>query len=103
MSDNVSHAIRQHPQFSALVRKRSSLAWLLAALTLASYYLFMLVVALAPASLHQPLQSGGVLSWGVPVGPSIIVFTRALTGYYVYRANTEFDRLTATILQECQP
>ncbi|MFN4238481.1 MAG: DUF485 domain-containing protein [Vogesella sp.] len=103
MSTQASHAIRQHPQFAILVRKRSTLAWTLAALTLASYYLFMLVVAVAPASLHQPLQAGGVLSLGVPVGAAIIVFTWALTGYYVYRANTEFDRLTATILQESQP
>jgi len=103
MSTQASHAIRQHPQFAILVKKRTSLAWALATITLASYYIFMLVVALAPASLHQPLQAGGALSVGVPVGAAIIVFTWALTGYYVHRANTEFDRITATILQESQP
>ncbi|MBP7581209.1 MAG: DUF485 domain-containing protein [Vogesella sp.] len=103
MTGNATHAIRQHPQFATLVKRRSTLAWTLAALTLGIYYLYMLVVALAPDTLHQALHSGGVLSVGVPVGAAIIVFTWALTGYYVYRANTEFDRLTATILQESQP
>ena len=103
MTGNATHAIRQHPQFANKKKKRSTLAWTLAALTLGTYYLYMLVVALAPDTLHQALHSGGVLSVGVPVGAAIIVFTWALTGYYVYRANTEFDRLTATILQESQP
>lgn len=102
MQSNAAAAIRRHPQFARLVRRRANLAWTLSALTLVTYYLYMLVVALAPGALHQAISSGGVLSVGVPVGAAIIVLTWALTGYYVYKANTEFDKLTATILQESE-
>lgn len=100
MSGNDLARIRQHPKFATLVKRRSTLAWSLAALTLAIYYIYMLVITLAPEVLHQAINAGGVLSVGIPVGAAIIVFTWALTGYYVYKANTEFDLLTAEILKE---
>ena len=102
MSDPKLALIRRHPQFIVLSKRRARLAWSLAALTLGIYYAYMLLIMLAPALLHQALNAGGVLSVGVPVGAAIIVSTWALTGYYVYKANTEFDTLTQQILKECQ-
>jgi uncharacterized membrane protein (DUF485 family) len=42
----------------------------------------------------------GVMTWGIPVGFGVIVFSVLITGLYVRRANNEFDRLTREIVQE---
>ena len=83
-----------------LVRRRSRLSWSLSAAVLGTYYSFMLVVAFAPQWLHAPLSQGGMLSVGIPVAASIIVVSWLLTGWYVRTANTEFDALSAQLLEE---
>ena len=40
------------------------------------------------------------MSWGVPIGLGLIVFTVAITALYVWRANAEFDALTKAIAEE---
>ena len=37
------------------------------------------------------------MTWGIPIGLGVIVFTVLITGIYVRRANGEFDELTARI------
>jgi len=37
---------------------------------------------------------------GIPVGFGVIVFTILITGFYVRRANSEFDQLTREIVEE---
>ena len=37
---------------------------------------------------------------GIPIAFGVIVFTIAITGLYVRRANGEYDRLTAEILED---
>jgi uncharacterized membrane protein (DUF485 family) len=39
----------------------------------------------------------GVMTLGIPLGFGVIVFTVAITAYYVKRANSEFDDLTEQI------
>jgi uncharacterized membrane protein (DUF485 family) len=39
------------------------------------------------------------MTLGIPIGLGVIVFTVILTGIYVRRANGEFDRMTAEILE----
>ena len=92
--------IRNNPKFLELVSSRSRLAWSLSAAVLGTYYLFMLIVAFAPQWLHAPLSQGGMLSVGIPVAASIIVVSWLLTGWYVRTANTEFDALSAQLLEE---
>jgi uncharacterized membrane protein (DUF485 family) len=41
-----------------------------------------------------------VITWGIPIGLFVIVFTIVITGIYVWRANREFDDLTAEIRRE---
>ena len=92
--------IRSNPKFQQLVRHRSRLSWSLSAAVLGTYYSFMLVVAFAPQWLHAPLSQDGMLSVGIPVAASIIVVSWLLTGWYVRTANTEFDALSAQLLEE---
>ena len=42
----------------------------------------------------------GVSTIGIPIATALIIFTVLITGYYVWRANREYDRLTAEILEE---
>ena len=44
----------------------------------------------------------GVTTLGIPIAIGLIVFTVLITAYYVWRANREFDRLTAEVLQEAR-
>jgi len=81
------------PVYVELNRRRSRLAWVLTAIMLIVYYGFILIVAFSPATLFLPVGTG-VMTIGFPMGVAVIVSAIGLTGLYVYKANTEFDRLT---------
>jgi len=87
------------PEFRDLQRRRSRLCWTLALVMLVSYYAFILVIAFQPALFAMPLGEATVVTIGIPVGVGIILLGFVLTGIYVYRANGEFDRTTAAIVQ----
>ena len=57
------------------------------------------MIAFNKPFLAQPIGPG-VTSLGVPIGLGVIIFTIVITGLYVRRANSEYDRLTAEILKE---
>ena len=78
------------------------LSWTLATLMLGVYCGFILLVAFAPDLLKQRIGDG-VTTLGFPLGLGVILVAIALTGIYVWRANSEFDRLTAELKREVQP
>jgi uncharacterized membrane protein (DUF485 family) len=84
------------------MRKRSRFSWTLAAITLVIFYGFILVVAFAPELLAIPLSEGSATTVGVPIGVGIITVFWLLTGYYVYRANKEFDAVDLEIIREAE-
>ena len=96
-----SAQIRRHPAYQTLVRRRSRFAWTLTAIMLVVYFGYIGLIAFDKAFLAQPIGPG-VMSLGIPVGVGIILFTIALTGIYVARANSEFDRLTREIVDSVQ-
>ncbi len=101
MQDHTIERIQQNPKFQELVRKKSSLSWLLSFVMLAIYYGFILVIAFSPATLGQSL-SGGVTTIGIPIGIMIILSVFVITGIYVRRANTEFDQLTREVVEDAK-
>ncbi|MCC9000151.1 MAG: DUF485 domain-containing protein [Candidatus Contendobacter sp.] len=100
MQQDLVHAIKSNPKYHELVSKRSKFAWLLSFAMLGIYYGFILVVAFNKQLLAQPLWEGSVATVGIPVGIGVILSAFALTGIYVFRANSEFDRLTSEIKEE---
>ena len=102
MQDNagVYKRILQNPRFSELARKRRRLSLTLTALVLACYYALMMLVAFAPDTLHKPLAEGGTLTVGIPIGAVIIIGSWLLTGWFVARANGEFDRINEELIRE---
>jgi uncharacterized membrane protein (DUF485 family) len=63
------------------------------------YYGYIALIAFDKELLARPIGAG-VTTLGIPLGIGVIVFTIVITGFYVRRANSEFDRLTAEILKE---
>ncbi|MCG8324230.1 MAG: DUF485 domain-containing protein [Thiotrichales bacterium] len=87
------------PEFHELERKRGTFSWILACLVMGMYFLFILIIAFAPSIFATPVFAGGIVTWGIPIGVLVIVFSFALTGVYVYRANTRFDHLVNDIVE----
>jgi len=59
----------------------------------------VLLVAFDKPLLAQRLGSG-TMTLGMPIGFGVILFTIAITAYYVVRANAEFDTLSDAIKKE---
>ncbi|MFZ4552155.1 DUF485 domain-containing protein [Aquabacterium sp.] len=99
MTDSAIARIGKNPKYQELKAKRSSFGWTLAIVMLIVYYGFIALIAFNKPFLAQRLGAG-VTTLGVPLGMGVIVFTVLITGFYVRRANNEFDALTAEILKE---
>jgi len=96
MDTDLTRRIAAHPKYQELKAKRTSLGWWLALAMMIVYYGFILLVAFNKPFLAQRLGDG-VTTIGMPIGLGVIVFTIVITGIYVRRANTEFDRLSDEI------
>ena len=98
MQEDLVARIAAHPQYIQLKRRRDRFGWALAVLMLAVYYGFVLLVAFDKEFLARRIGDG-VMTLGMPVGFGVIVFTIAITGYYVRRANAEFDTLSDAVVK----
>jgi uncharacterized membrane protein (DUF485 family) len=94
--DLVQH-IKNDPNYTLLVQKRSRFGWQLSFIMLFIYFGFVLLIAFDPTLLGTPLATGWVTTMGIPLGLGVIVSAFVLTGIYVWRANGEFDELTQKI------
>ena len=97
--DPVLARIESNPKYQLLKRRRNTLGWTLTVLMLIAYYGYVGLIAFDKEFLAQRLGSG-VSTIGIPIATALIIFTVLITGYYVWRANREYDRLTAEILEE---
>ncbi len=88
--------IASNPQYQELKAKRTSFGWWLTLAMMVVYFGFILLVAFNKEFLSQRLGAG-VMTVGIPIGFGVIVFTIAITAYYVNRANSEFDALAESI------
>jgi len=96
MESDLVRRIAENPDYQELKAKRSRFGWWLTLAMMVVYYGFILLVAFGKGFLSERLGSG-VMTIGIPVGFGVIVFTIVITAYYVRRANSEFDDLTAAI------
>jgi len=96
MDTDLTRRIAANPKYQELKAKRSRLGWWLALAMMVVYYGFILLVAFNKPFLAQRLGEG-VTTIGMAIGLGVIVFTIVITGIYVRRANTEFDRLSDEI------
>ncbi|AWI79855.1 MAG: DUF485 domain-containing protein [Betaproteobacteria bacterium HGW-Betaproteobacteria-13] len=97
-NDSVAKIIA-NPKYQRLVSTRSKFGWLLTAIMMVVYYGYIAIIAFDKEVLAARLGEG-VTSVGIPVGFGVIVFTIIITGIYVRRANSEFDKLTEEVVRE---
>ncbi|MYM96290.1 DUF485 domain-containing protein [Duganella vulcania] len=96
MHDDLVQKIKRDPSYHQLVKTRSRFGWALTAVMMLVYYGYILLIAFDKELLASK-TGGGVMTWGMPIGLFVIVFTVLITGAYVRRANKQFDDLTQAI------
>jgi uncharacterized membrane protein (DUF485 family) len=101
MSTELVRRVTGDPVYAELNRRRSKLAWLLTTIMMLVYYGFILLIAFSPATLKQRVGAGAT-TLGLPLGVIVILVAIALTGIYVHKANTEFDRLNEQLKKHAQ-
>ena len=99
MDTQLAERIARDPNYQALVSKRSHFGWWLTLAMMIAYYGFIVLVAFDKELLATRLGDG-VMTLGIPIGFGVIVFTIAITAYYVNRANSEFDELADKVVRE---
>ncbi|RHZ99086.1 DUF485 domain-containing protein [Cereibacter sphaeroides] len=96
MKTNLVDRVLADPNYRLLKARRSRLGWWLTAALMLVYYGFILLIAFEKQVLATRIGAG-VITWGIPVGFGVIVFTVVITAFYVMRANREFDDLTEKV------
>ncbi len=99
MENDMATKIAANPKYQKLVATRSSFGWILTMIMMVVYYGYIAIIAFNKEVLAARLGEG-VMTVGIPVGFGVIVFTILITGFYVRRANSEFDQLTREIVEE---
>ena len=99
MDTKLVDRILADPNYQLLKERRSRLGWWLTAAMLVVYYGFILLIAFEKQVLAARIGTG-VMTWGIPVGFGVIIFTILITTYYVLKANSEFDDLNDKIKRE---
>ncbi len=99
MESSIVERVEADPNYQKLKKARDGFSWTLTIAMLIVYYGFVLLVAYKKDLLATRIGEG-VMTWGIPLGFGVIVFTIIITAIYVRRANSEFDRLTEEIKRE---
>ena len=99
MIDPIVTKIQNNPKYLELRSKRNRLGVTLTILMMVVYYGYISLIAFDKEFLAKPIGAG-VMTLGILIGMGVIIFTIAITGLYVRRANGEFDALTQEILKE---
>jgi uncharacterized membrane protein (DUF485 family) len=96
LEQDVVQRVKSDPNYQKLVKTRSRYGWMLTWAVMIVYYGFTALNAWDKPFMASKVGAG-VMSWGVPLGLFVILFTVAVTAIYVRRANSEFDALTDAI------
>ena len=96
MEQDVVQRVKADPNYRKLVAKRSRFGWILTWSMMVVYYGFTLLCAFDKEFMGSRMGDG-VMTWGIPLGLFVILFTVVVTAIYVRRANGEYDELTDAI------
>ena len=100
MKSRLEKNIIRSEDFKSLIKRKSFISWLLSAVTLLTYFFFILLVAFFPEVLGLKISSKSIITIGIPIGVSIILLAFASTGIYVFIANRKFDQTEKIILKK---
>jgi len=93
------------PRFRELEGKRRRLSWMLAIIVFGNVFWYIFATAFYPDAAFarlwgEPVNEGGATTWGIVIGLVQTVLFIGLVGYYIHRANGEFDALTSAIVAD---
>ncbi len=94
-----TEAMLANPKFQQLVRQRSTLGWILAAIMVVVYFGLIALVAFDKPLVGQPVGAGPA-SLGIVLGVAVILTAVVLVGIYVAVANTRFDKMSDELTRE---
>ena len=100
MDQQLAEGIARSVTYKKLVKERSQFGLILTAVILICYLGFLYLVAFKKDFLATRLTDDGVTTLSIPVGLGMILITIILTGVYVRRANSKYDKLTTQVLKE---
>ncbi len=87
------------PRFRDLIARRDRFAITLTVILSLVYFGFILLIAFNKPLMGAPI-AGGTMSIGIVLGLGMILFTLFLTGWYIWRANKDFDVVADQLLAE---
>lgn len=96
MDNDLTTRIANHPSYKELKAKRTSFGMWLTLAMMVVYYGFILLVAFNKPFLATRVGAG-VITYAMPIGFGVILFTIVITVLYVRRANSEYDSLAEQI------
>lgn len=99
--DTSTERIARNPKFVQLVSERTRFGWLLTVVMLVVYYGFIGLIAFDRELLA--VKVGGTASLGLYLGVAVIIIAFALTGIYVARANSRYDKLADELKRSLTP
>ena len=100
MKSRLEKNIIRSEDFKSLIKRKSFISWLLSAVTLLTYFFFILLVAFFPEVLGLKISDKSIITIGIPIGVSIILLAFISTGIYVFIANRKFDQTEKIILKK---
>ena len=95
LPDPALQRIAGNATFQTLVHERTRFGWILTILMMIVYFGFIGLIAFDKPLLATKVA--GTASLGLFLGVGVILFAFILSGIYVARANTRFDRLSAEL------
>jgi uncharacterized membrane protein (DUF485 family) len=96
--DRTEEIIRD-PRFRNLASARARLRWSLSIVTLIMFFGFIALISTAKNALGVPV-AGISIPLGLLLAISMCVVVVMLTGFYVYRCNSRFDKLASLLNRE---
>jgi uncharacterized membrane protein (DUF485 family) len=85
----------EDPDFSRLVARKNRISWILTAIQLTVYFGFIGLIAFYKPFLGTKVS--GSITIGIPIAVGTIIFSWALTGIYIWWANSRYDEMVQKI------
>ena len=99
LKSNRTVEILADPAFKDLVSARARLRWGLSFVTLVMFFGFIALISSAKTELAAAIP-GSAIPLGLLLALAVIVLVVVLTGVYVLRSNSRFDKITRTLNEE---
>ena len=100
MSGKTARDILEDRDFQALSKQKKTISTILTIVELALYFGFIALIAFYKPFLSGTLSEGSATTIGIPIAVGVIFLSWALTGIYVYWANTSYDMLVKRVREK---